>query len=215
MIPSSGGTAALTFGSLGARGAGATLDLSVPSGGSVLFSTAPVSNNGIVGGWATFNGVNWVVPGANGAAATALSSYTPMAATGLSTTANYLSTADLSVTGAESINSLKLAGAQTLTLGGILTVRSGGVLFDNTTGSATVTGGSLGLSASLTGGALNTGSATVTVGICPTVKPCCWPRSTSPSSAWVCPTACWVWLGPPCAHRSVSRWSRRAWSPWC
>ena len=71
-----------------------------------------------------------------------------MAASGLSATANYLSTATLNVTGAEAVNSLKLAGAQTLSLGGILTLTSGGVLFDNSTGAATITGGTLGASAS-------------------------------------------------------------------
>ena len=141
-----GGAAALTFGSLAVRGAGATLDLAVGSGGSVVFSTAPSATNGIVGGWATYNGVNWIVPGAAGAAATALSSYTSMAASGLTTTANYLSTADLTVAGGETVNSLKLAGAHTLTLGGVLTVSSSGVLFDNSTGAATVTGGALGAS---------------------------------------------------------------------
>ena len=139
-----GGSAALTFASLAARGAGATLDVSL-TGGTVAFTAAPTGTNGIVGGWATFGGVDWL---AVGSPAAALSSYTPLAASGLSATANYLSAADLTVAGPESVNSLKLAGTQTLTLGGLLTIGSGGVLFNNSTGAATITGGTLGASAS-------------------------------------------------------------------
>ena len=139
-----GGTAALTFASLAARGAGATLDLSSVNGGTIAFTGATTGSNGIVGGWATFGGVDWL---ATGSAAAALSSYAPLASSGLSATDNYLSAADLTVAGAESVNSLKLAGAQTLTLGGLLTIGTGGVLFNNSTGAATITGGTLGASA--------------------------------------------------------------------
>ena len=53
--------------------------------------------------------------------------------------------ADLTIAGPEAVNSLKLAGAQTLTLTGLLTNTTGGILFDNSTGAATLTGGALGL----------------------------------------------------------------------
>jgi autotransporter-associated beta strand protein len=138
------GSAALTFASMGARGAGATLDISL-TGGTVAFTAAPTGTNGIVGGWATFGGTDWL---AVGSPASALSSYTTLAASGLSATANYLSAADLALAGPEAVNSLKLAGAQTLTLNGLLTNTTGGVLFDNSTGAATITGGTLGASAS-------------------------------------------------------------------
>jgi len=144
-VAASGGSAVLTFASLGARGAGATLDLSTVTGGAFAFTAGPTGTNGIVGGWATFGGVNWLVSGATPGA---LSSYTALAASGLTPAANYLSTADLTVAGAETVNSLKLAGAQTLTLNGLLTNGTGGVLFDNSTGAATITGtGALGASA--------------------------------------------------------------------
>ncbi len=143
-VAASGGSAALTFASLGTRSAGATLDLSTVTGGTFAFTAGPTGSNGIVGGWATFGGTDWLVSGATPAA---LSSYTALAASGLLGTANYVSTATLGVTGAESINSLKLVGAQTLTLGGLLTIGTGGVLFNNSTGAATITGGTLGASA--------------------------------------------------------------------
>ena len=139
-----GGSAALTFASMGTRSAGATLDISL-SGGSVAFTAAPAGSNGIVGGWATFGGTDWL---AAASPAAAYSAYSALAASGLSATGNYLSTADLTIAGPESVNSLKLAGAQTLSLTGLLTVATGGVLFDNGTGAATITGGALGASAS-------------------------------------------------------------------
>jgi autotransporter-associated beta strand protein len=144
-----GGTAAFTFASIGTRGAGATLDLSVGTGGSVIFTAAPAGTNGILGGWATYNGVNWVAPGIAASAATAYAGYTVgLPASASVATTNYLSNADVTTTAAQSVNSLKIAGAQTITLGGVLTNTSGGVLFDNSTGAATITGSQLGAAAS-------------------------------------------------------------------
>jgi autotransporter-associated beta strand protein len=141
-----GGTAALTFASLAARGAGATLDLSVGTGGSVIFTAAPAGTNGILGGWATYNGVNWVSAAGTAAAYAAYTSGLPTSASVATT--NYLSSADVTTTAPQAINSLKLAGTQTITLGGILTNTTGGVLFDNSTGAATITGSQLGADAS-------------------------------------------------------------------
>ena len=143
---------------MGTRGAGATLDISL-TGGTVAFTAGPTGTNGIVGGWATFGGTDWL---AVGSPAAALSSYTTLAASGLSATANYLSAADLTIAGPESVNSLKLAGAQTLTLTGLLTNTTGGILFDNGTGAATITGGTLGASATeviVTTAGANSGNA--------------------------------------------------------
>ena len=127
------GSGALTFASLGTRGAGATLDFQ-PGTGTIGFTTGP-GTNGIVGGYATFNGVDWVTIGTNSLQYTG---YTPLPSAGATSTINYRSTADINTTAAQSVNSLKLSGTQTLTLGGTLTITSGGVLFDNSTGAATI-----------------------------------------------------------------------------
>jgi autotransporter-associated beta strand protein len=57
---------------------------------------------------------------------------------------------------------LKLAGAQTLNLGGSLIISTGGVLFNNSSGAATITGAAIN-ALTLTGGGTTNASATVTV----------------------------------------------------
>ncbi len=143
--PGAAGTAALTFASLGTRTAGATVNLTPATGGTVNFTAGPLGNDGILGGFATFKGVDWVN---SGVAASQFVGYTTgLPVSGSTATANYLSDASVTTTAAQTVNSLKIAGPQTITLGGLLTVDTGGVLFDNSTGAALVTGSQLGANA--------------------------------------------------------------------
>ncbi|MEQ1850770.1 MAG: autotransporter-associated beta strand repeat-containing protein [Chthoniobacteraceae bacterium] len=142
-----GGTAVLTFNSLGTRTAGATLDFRPALGGSIRF-TAASNTNGILGGFATFNGTEFVANVAAGGTLAALTSQIALPTSGGTATVNYKSTANTTTTTAVSSNSLKIVGAQTITLGGLLTVTSGGVLFDNGSGAAAITGNQIGASGS-------------------------------------------------------------------
>ncbi|MEK0445912.1 MAG: hypothetical protein RLZZ399_1233, partial [Verrucomicrobiota bacterium] len=128
-----GGGATITFSSLGTRSAGATLDFA-PGTGAIGFGTT-AGVNGILGGYATYQGVDWVNSGVN---ATRYTGYTSFGASGGISTFNYLSTGDVATIGAQSLNSLKLQGSQTVTLGGVLSLTSGGLLFDNSFGAARI-----------------------------------------------------------------------------
>lgn len=142
----------LTFGSLGTRAAGATLNFT-PGSGAIKFTAAVAGTNGIVGGFATINGTDFVT------SVTALGSvgaptYTAAGATFDSTvssgagaaTKNFLSNATQSTAGVFAANSLKVSAGSTLTLAGNLTITSasatslGGILFDNSGGTGGITG---------------------------------------------------------------------------
>ncbi len=135
--------ATLNFASLANRAAGATLDYQ-PGSGTIGFTVAPALQNGLltdVAGkkaYATFNGVDWAsLSGSNVSAAT----YTAYVSSGGVATTNYALAAGAGTTtsAAQSFNSLKLtATGGTLQLNGILTLASGGLLFDNSTGSAII-----------------------------------------------------------------------------
>ncbi|MEI9897818.1 MAG: autotransporter-associated beta strand repeat-containing protein [Chthoniobacter sp.] len=143
-----GGTPTLNFTNATtaiSRTAGATLNFAVDAGTNITFTTAnPTNATGIIGGYATYNGVDWATTTGTGPfTLAAYNSYTPgLPASGASATGNYLTTAATTVTtAAETINTLKLAGPQTITLGGTLsftTATGGGVLFDDSTGAATI-----------------------------------------------------------------------------
>jgi len=114
------------------------------AGGATTIGSTNTGSNGIIGGYATFNGLNWAT--GSGTAITALGTYTSgLPASGSTSTANYLQTGSQTVTASQTINSLKFApasGTQTITVnsGVTQTVSSGGLLFDNSNGSATITG---------------------------------------------------------------------------
>ena len=129
-------TGTLTINNLGARNSGAALDFQ-PGTGSITFGNFPGSTGGIIGGWATLNGVDFVTP-----TVTAIS-YQEMVTSGGTSTKNYLLTGGTTTTAAVTINALKLAGSGTLTLGGSLSLKTGGLLFDNSTGASTITGNTL------------------------------------------------------------------------
>ncbi len=133
------------------RNVGGTVDsvTGAPNGGtaSAAINTTSINNNGILGGWATWASSGWAVGSASGplAAISAYSAYTTStdpttwaAANNVSLSGNPVS----SVGDGTNINSLRLTAASTVTLGGTLTLASGGLLV--TGSSATViTGGTL------------------------------------------------------------------------
>ncbi|NBY35963.1 MAG: hypothetical protein EBQ59_00695, partial [Verrucomicrobia bacterium] len=118
--------------------------VSASSGGTNTFGSGNTGTNGIIGGWATFNGVDWAT--GSGTAITALGSYTTLPTSGSTATVNYnlATNATTTLTGSQSINSLKLAptgASQVLALGAnILTNTSGGIIFDNSSGATTISG---------------------------------------------------------------------------
>lgn len=145
------GSAALTFASLGTRGAGATINYTPGASTTISFTTLPVVTNGIIaaasGGAAyqTVNGVNWAA--LSGSSVIAYSGYTTTLPASPVSSTNYALNANASTSGAASVNTLKLIGGganPTITLGGTLTLTAKSVLFDNSLGTGLITGGQLG-----------------------------------------------------------------------
>ncbi len=129
--------------SLGAlnRSVGSTFDFSQSGLGTV--TTANANSNGILGGWATYAGADWLV----GTTFAAYSSYQTSAdATTWLTTDNVSLSGDpLANLTTTTINSLRLTGASTITLNDsaqTLTLASGGLLVTGG-GANTITGGTL------------------------------------------------------------------------
>ncbi len=136
-VSASGGN--ITFGAF-ARKAGGTFDFQKVGAGSM--TTTSANNNGILGGWATWFGTDWLV----GTTLAAYSAYTTssdpttwLAANNVSLAAN--PSANLDDT---TINSLRLTAAATVTLnaGKTLTLASGGLLVTGS-GATAITGGTL------------------------------------------------------------------------
>lgn len=154
VTPGSGGTAVLTFDAQGARTNNATINYVVGAGGTIAFTGAPTVTNGIIaaasGGAAfqTYNGVDWAA--LTGSNVSQYTGYTVNAlpASGVAGAAvNYSQSVNATTTGIASINTLKVvggAGNPTITLGGVLTLTAKGLLFDNSAGTALITGSQLG-----------------------------------------------------------------------
>lgn len=162
------GSAAVTFTSLGTRGAGAAVDYRPGANTTLSFTTAPTVTNGILGAastsaFQTFNGVNWAT--LSGSQVVAYTSYTALPASFSGTggaAVNYSMNANSATTGTASVNTIKFVGGgtnPTLTLGGILTLTGRAILFDNTSGSATISGSQLGAIATEVHVITNGGSA--------------------------------------------------------
>lgn len=150
------GSAALTFTSLGARGAGAYLDYRIGANTTISFVTNPTVTNGILGAasasaFQTVNGVNWATLSGNQVVPFTTYTTLPTSFSGTSGAAvNYVTSADAASTGTASINTLKLLGDgtnPTLTLGGVLTLTGRAILFDNSLGTARISGSQLGANA--------------------------------------------------------------------
>ena len=124
---------------------GGTVDI----GSTGTVTTTSGNTNGILGGYATYGGKTTfaVAPSTPGGAITGLSAYTTTATAG-TTPANYLDqnidVSTVTPTGAITPNSLRFnTASQTLTLTGVNTVTSGGILVTPTGGSSTINGGFL------------------------------------------------------------------------
>ncbi|WP_395730694.1 autotransporter-associated beta strand repeat-containing protein [Prosthecobacter sp.] len=159
LTTANGGTPTLTFGNatpIGTRGAGAVLNFSPGSGSTIQFTTSPTLVNGIIG-LSTNNGFAYytnpttsavdfaTVTGTGPYVVSAYAGYVSGLPTSLSTATStyWLSSGSVTTTANEAINALKISGNNTsLTLGGVLTLgtagSASGVLFDNSTGSATI-----------------------------------------------------------------------------
>ncbi|MBN8421692.1 MAG: autotransporter-associated beta strand repeat-containing protein [Verrucomicrobia bacterium] len=154
---------------------GGTLNFASTTAGGTNTIGSTIANNagGIIGGYATFNGLDWAVQsGSNSITALASGSYTTLAAASNSTTGNFiLTTGTVALTTANaSLNTLKLvgsAGGTNVTLNGTNALTSGGVIFDNTLGSAAISGGQLGATGSeiivFTGGTGSTATNKLTL----------------------------------------------------
>ncbi|HEY5312354.1 MAG TPA: autotransporter-associated beta strand repeat-containing protein, partial [Pirellulales bacterium] len=139
---------------IGTRALGAVVDFAPGTGTTIEFNSAPNLTNGLI-----------TSPAATGVIATAYAYYTNpsgtidfatttgsgpyvvapytgyttgLPASGSVGTANYLSNGSVVTTAAEGVNALQLAGSQTITLNGSLGIGTGGLLFDNSTGPATI-----------------------------------------------------------------------------
>jgi autotransporter-associated beta strand protein len=150
------GSAALTFTSLGTRGAGAAVNYAPGANTSVAFTTLPTVTNGILGAasvsaFQTFNGVDWAT--LSGSNVVQFTGYTvnAMPASGTAGSAvNYSQSTNHATTGTATINTLKVVGGAsnpTITLGGVLTLSARAILFDNSSGTGTITGSQLGANA--------------------------------------------------------------------
>ena len=126
---------------------GGTVDI----GSTGTVTTTSGNTNGILGGYATYGGKTTfaVAPSTPGGAITGLAAgaYTTTATAG-TTPANYLNqnidVSTVTPTGAITPNSLRFnTASQTLTLTGVNTVTSGGILVTPTGGSSTINGGFL------------------------------------------------------------------------
>jgi fibronectin-binding autotransporter adhesin len=143
------GTSAITFASL-SRTAGAIVNftgtsLGVDARNRILFSSAPTLTGGIIGGWATVNGTDWATyDGTNGVTALASGSYTNDTWSAGNNTTVATSTAPAADSTTNSLR-FNLAAANTVTLSGVNTISSGGVLFGLTVGAnaSLITGGTI------------------------------------------------------------------------
>ena len=140
-ITRSSGTSILQQASLTRSTAGGTLNY----GAAGIATTTTTNTNGILGGWATLGGSNWAINSTNlsNGPITALASYTSDtwgATTNTTVTANSAQTDSTT-------NSLRFnaAGAYTVTLAGINTITSGGLLVTGNVGNnlSTISGGTL------------------------------------------------------------------------
>lgn len=156
LTPGSGGTASLVFASLGTVGGGGTVNIEAPtSSNTVSFATTSIVNN-IANAGLYYNGSDFAfVPGAG--LALRAPDYTTDADFATSATA-LTSAKSNEITGsfsnaAVTIDSLKINGAQDLTMTGLLTIRTAGT--SNASGGIILTGGS----GSISGTGVSTGGS--------------------------------------------------------
>jgi fibronectin-binding autotransporter adhesin len=141
----------LSLGAITATAAGGTLLLDLSLGGTITTTTA--KSNGIYGGgrMVYYDGTNynWVTTASSSSPYTlsAATTTTTLPTSGSSSAGNYLLAGNGSVTGTETVNTLKISptaagGTLTITAGKLLTLNAGGLLFTGTNDYAT-SGGSI------------------------------------------------------------------------
>jgi fibronectin-binding autotransporter adhesin len=143
------GTTAITFASL-SRSAGAVVNftgtsLGVDARNRILFSSAPTLTDGIIGGFATVGGTDWATyDGTNGVTALAPGSYTNDTWSAGNNTTVATSTAPSADSTTNSLR-FNLLAANTVTLSGVNTITSGGILFASAVGAnaSLITGGTI------------------------------------------------------------------------
>ena len=103
------GSASIALGTL-TRDFGAALNFVVPANYAGHLTTSSSNSNGILGGWATYNGVDWAASSASSGTGNivAYTGYLPFAAGNASVTGNYLLNGGGALTLSETMNSLKL-----------------------------------------------------------------------------------------------------------
>ncbi|TCO93623.1 autotransporter-associated beta strand protein, partial [Chthoniobacter flavus] len=145
----------LSFNTFGTRSAGAALNFA-PAGSlaGIQFVTAPTGtaiSNGILGGFAyitnpTNGSIDFVAAPSNATNIAALNSVTPLPTATGGAANDYVLNASTATTAGVAANSIRITGTPTLALGGTLTITSvsatqlGGILFDNSSGAATISG---------------------------------------------------------------------------
>lgn len=124
------------------RQVGGTLNAVTNNTGNAI-TTTTANNNGILGGWATYNAADWAVgsPIAPLAAANYQADLNP-ANWGAESNVTLNASTTANVGDGTSINSLQLTAASTVTLDGTLTLSSGGLLVTGS-GVTTIAGGTL------------------------------------------------------------------------
>jgi autotransporter-associated beta strand protein len=116
-----------------------------PGTGRIELGTLTLVNS-LIGGWALLNGTSFAGTLTGGTVAAATMTPLNVTSVGAGTT-NYSLTGGSTSTGALAMNALQLtsvSGGTTFTLGGGLTLTSGGLLFNNSAGAMTIAGSHVG-----------------------------------------------------------------------
>jgi autotransporter-associated beta strand protein len=122
------------------RNVGGTVDF-LASGTGAAITTTSGNNNGILGGWATYNAADWAV-GTTLAAYSAYTTSTDPTTWAVANNVSLSASTSPNVGDGTNINSLRLTAAATVTLDGNLTLTSGGLLVTGS-GATAITGGTL------------------------------------------------------------------------
>ena len=114
-------TASIALGTL-TRSQGTAIDFEVPAGFNGHLTTTTSNTNGILGGFATFNGTDWAANSAGTGMGNIVpySAYSAFVGSNSSASGNYLLTGGGALNGSETMNSLKIAdtgASQSLALG--------------------------------------------------------------------------------------------------
>jgi fibronectin-binding autotransporter adhesin len=143
VFTNSSGTPVVALGAITRSVVGGAIDFTLPAAGSITTSTAGIGSNFILGGYATVGGTTWAVSGVSGAnpiTALATASYVSPTATTATSDVDVTASATLGATNSVA-NSLRFntGAAITLTLAGAASITSGGILMTSNVGNNAVT----------------------------------------------------------------------------